>query len=72
MIPKCRCCGIRPAENAGLDANGKTMYRDYCWKCHEYRNLKTNDVKKRKENEIFLSENYGGATITPFLKRGCS
>ena len=72
MIPKCRCCGIRPAENAGLDANGKTMYRDYCWKCHEYRNLKTNDVRKRKENEIFLSENYGGATITPFLKRGCS
>ena len=63
MIPKCRCCGIRPAENAGLDANGKTMYRDLCWKCHHHRNVKTNDVRKRKENEQYISENYNGATI---------
>ena len=62
MIPKCRWCGNR-VENAGLNERGETMYRDLCWKCHEHRNVKTNDVLKRRENEQYISENYNGATI---------
>ena len=67
MIPKCRCCGIRPAENAGLNE----------WKDDVSRlllNVMNIEIKnkrcegKRKENEIFLSDNYGYRNNNTFFE----